>query len=167
MGRARALLLVLVGLLVAVPARGAKGQKADPAGASCTLECVPPRPPWWRYLPSIQARSDGRITATISLSEIMSVKEKWEAHMQGAIAMAARLHTLHLTMLEMEQRVELGLESPRQLIQMREEARELLYKLRALAKVEPEGPMRAYLRCLVRQYEGKFEDMKEGCNVSP
>ncbi len=139
--------MLLVGLL-AVPAHGG------------TLQCIPPKPPWWRYLPSLQARSDGRIMATISLTEIMSVSEKWEAHMDGIISMAARLHSLHLAMVQEEQRVELGLDSPTRLLEMRQEAAEILYKLKSRVEIEPDKSLRAYMRCLLTQFDEKFSQSR-------
>ena len=127
---------------MAVPAHGGKGG----------LACIPPRPPWWRYLPSIQARSDGKVSAVLSSSEVFSVSEKWRRKMDSLISMAARLHVLKLEEAQTEQRVELGLESPKALLGIRAERAELLYKMKAQVELEPNQAVRAYIKCLIGQF---------------
>ena len=101
----------------------------------------------------------------------MNVSEKWEAHMDGIISMAARLHSLHLAILEVEQRVELGLDSPSKLIEMRQEASEILYKLKSRVEIEPDKALRAYMKCLLTQFDEKFSrpqaQGEEAQHVSP
>ena len=91
--------------------------------------------------------------------------------MSDIIAMAARLHSLHLAMVQEEQRVELGLDSPTRLIEMRQEAAEILYKLKSRVEIEPDRALRAYMRCLLTQFEEKLSrpqgQGEEAKHVSP